>query len=154
MPLARLTPVVGCWVKKKGSDEVGRVVEADLTKDPVTCRVQWLQTRQDECVPERQLFCGFPLGLEVQDAPPSRSRRSLGEGVVLETRRLGGREQVLVDFLERGERHWLPFENLRAIKGVLQRFVLAQTGEAGNAERFRLRNLAHAIDIEDRKSVV
>ena len=71
----------------------------------------------------------------------------MGEGVVLETRRLGGREQVLVDFLERGERHWLPFENLRAIKGVLQRFVLAQTGEAGNAERFRLRNLAHAIEM-------
>ncbi len=147
MAQARLTPIAGCWVKKKGSDEVGRVVEANLTKDPITCRVHWLQTRQEECVPERQLICGFKLGMEVQDAPPSRSRRPLGEGVVLETRKIGGREQVLVDFLERGERHWLPFENLRAIRGVRQRLVLAQTGEAGNAERFRLRSLAHAIEM-------
>ena len=147
MPQARLTPIAGCWVKKKGSNEVGRVVEADLKKDPITCRVQWLQTRQEERVSRQQLVCGFPLGVEVQDAPPSRTRRSLGEGVILETRRIGGREQVLVDFLERGERHWLPFENLRAIKGVWQRFELSQTGEAGNAERLRLRSLAHAIEM-------
>lgn len=147
MPRARLTPIAGCWVRKKGNNEVGRVVESDLKIDPSSCRVQWLQNRQEECVSRQQLVCGFPLGVEVQDAPPSRTRRSLGEGVILETRRIGRREQVLVDFLERGERHWLPFENLRAIKGVWQRFELSQTGEAGNAERFRLRSLAHAIEI-------
>jgi len=147
MPRASLTPIVGCWVKKKGNNEVGRVVDSDLKNDPIICRVQWLQNRQEESVPQQQLICGFPLGVEVQDAPPSRTRRSLGEGVILETRRIGGREQVLVDFLERGERHWLPFENLRAIKGVWQRFELSQTGGAGNAERFRLRSLAHAIEM-------
>lgn len=109
--------------------------------------VRWLKEQRQEWVCPEQLRCGFRLGMVVQDVPRSRTRRSLGEGVVLEKRSLGDRDQVLVEFPERGERLWLPFQNLKRIKGVRERFELGQTGEPGNAERFRLRCLAHAIEL-------
>jgi len=84
--------------------------------------------------------------MEVQDIPLSRTRTSLGEGIVIENRRIGKREQVLVDFLESGEKHWIPFQNLKLIEGVHQRFVQKKTGGIDNAERFRLRSLAYAIE--------
>ena len=66
--------------------------------------------------------------MEVQDIPLSRTRKSLGEGVVLETRLLGRREQVLVEFPGLGQRHWLPYENLRQIKGPRHGFCLVNSG--------------------------
>jgi ERCC4-related helicase len=140
-----LIPTVGCWVRKQNSKEPGVVKGYDSTKKE--CQVEWLQTRGNEKVPLLSLRCGLPLGINVQDIPSSRTRKSLGEGVVVEKRRLGHRDQVLVEFSERGERFWLPFENLKQIKGVQQRFELGQIGHPGNAERFRLRSLAHAIEM-------
>ena len=86
--------------------------------------------------------------MDVQDVPLSRTREPLGEGVVLDNRRIGERDQVLVEFPESGNRLWLPFENLRRIKGPRQRFELCETIEEGSAaERFRLRCLAHALEM-------
>lgn len=147
MSQKKLKPITGCWVRRKNGAEIGRVIEAKPYQDATNCRVYWLQSHREENVPEKELSCGFPLGIEVQDAPASRTRKSLGEGVVLEIRQIGGREQVLVDFLERGERHWLPFENLRAIRGIRYRFEFAKPGDLSSAERFRLRNLAQAIEM-------
>ncbi len=65
----------------------------------------------------------------------------------MQQRTLAGSEQVLVDFPERGERHWLPYQYLRQVKGVKHRFVTASKGEAVDAERMRLRMLAHAIKV-------
>jgi superfamily II DNA or RNA helicase len=83
--------------------------------------------------------------MAVQDLPRSRSRHTLGEGLVIELRRLGNRDQVLVEFPRIGERVWLPFENLRGIKGPEARFLGGQFGEHSAAERFRLRCLAIAL---------
>ena len=143
----RLIPVKNCWVKKIGGNEAGKVVEIRRDFGPPRCRVRWLVSRNEELLAASELRSGFMIGMEVQDVPSSTARRTLGEGVVVEMRTLGGRDQVLVDFMERGEQHWLPFENLRQIRGVQERFVRNLAGEAGNAERFRLRNLAYAIEM-------
>ena len=147
MSTERLIPIVGCWVRKSGIKEPGIVRSHVVIDDKVHCRVEWLQSRKNEDIPPQNLGCGFPLNIEVQDVPTSRTRNSLGEGVVIETRRLGHRAQVLVEFPEQGERLWLPFENLKQIKGIRQRFELGQVGQPGNSERFRLRSLAHAIEM-------
>ena len=143
----KLIPVIGCWVRKSGSDELGIVRGQNLVEGNLQCLVEWLKSKRKENIPYNQLHSGFLLNMEVQDIPSSRTGKSLGEGIVLETRRLGGRDQILVDFLELGERFWLPYENLKQIKSVQQRFELGQTGEPGNAEHFRLRSLAHAIEM-------
>ena len=147
MKLDKLTPVVGCWVKKDGNDEYGIVKEYSVENGIKKCRVEWLKSHKHENISAELLRSGFCIGMEVQDIPRSRIRPSLGEGVVLDNRRIGKRDQVLVEFRVRGERFWLPFENLKQIKGVRSRFEFQQTGEAGNAERFRLKNLAYAIEM-------
>lgn len=143
----RLIPGRNCWVKRTNGKEVGKVVEINRNFDPPRCKVWWLESKSEELVAARELRSGFMIGMEVQDVPPSTTRRPLGEGVVVETRTLGGCDQVLVEFVERGERHWLPFENLRHIRGVEERFIRGMLGEVGNGERFRLRNLAYAIEM-------
>jgi len=143
----RLIPVIGCWVRKAGVKGPGVVRDLNTVAGNIECQVDWLQTKRSESVPVNQLRSHFLIGMEVQDVPSSRTGKSLGEGVVVENRRLGCRDQVLVEFPERGERFWLPFENLKQIKGVRQRFELRQTGQSGNAEHFRLRSLAHAIEM-------
>ena len=143
----KLIPTVGCWVKKDKDGEPGIVRSHQVANDVVECKVDWLQSKKTENVPVLKLCVGFPLGIEVQDVPLSRVRKSLGEGVVIERRRLGYRGQVLVEFPEQGKRFWLPFENLKQIRGVSQRFELGKIGQEGNAERFRLRCLAHAIEM-------
>ncbi len=109
--------------------------------------MEWVPSRGQDWVLRSEVRCGFKLGMEVQDVPRSRTRPSLGEGVVRETREIGGREQVLVEFPDSGQRFWIPYENLRQIKGPYHRFALGQLGGAGNAERFRLRSLARAIEV-------
>jgi hypothetical protein len=88
---------------------------------------------------------GFRPQMEVQDVPNSRTRKPLGEGVIIKTRTLGGRDQVLVDFSRLGKQLWLPYENLRQIKGTKNRFILGDKGPEDSAERFRLKSLTHAL---------
>ena len=134
----------GCCVQVDNKD-FGIVQENDSSHGLVW--VKWIKKQKVTKENEASLGCGFRIGMEVQDIPLSRTRRTLGEGVVLECRIIGNREQVLVDFLESGEKHWLPFQNLKLIEGVQQRFVLNKVGGEDNAERFRLRSLAYAIEI-------
>ncbi len=90
---------------------------------------------------------GFQNGMDVVDETPGSGVRSLGQGVIMQQRNLAGSEQALVDFPERGERHWLPYQYLRQVKGVKHRFVMASPVEAKDSERMRLRMLAHAIKV-------
>ena len=142
-----LLPKKGTWVTKDNSSGPGVVEEIRLDEECVRIRVCWLMTKETEWLDPEELHSGFMIGMHVQDIPHSITRKSLGEGVVVELRNMGRRDQVLVDFLESGKKHWLPFQNLKQIKGVQHRFKLGQTGEKGNAEHFRLRSLAYAIDI-------
>ena len=147
MELKRLVPQIRCWVACEHRDGPGIVVDRVHSDGAVALKVRWLKSRQIEVMPLERFRCGFHLGMMVQDVPFSRTRQSLGEGTVIDKRLLGNREQLLVEFPEIGERHWLPYENLVGIKGVRQRFQLGQTGSPGNAERLRLRCLAYALEL-------
>ena len=147
MDQPQLIPQPGCWVVCEHREGPGIVMRCQQINGKRALEVRWLKARQVEVMPVERLRCGFQIGMMVQDVPLSRTRRSLGEGVIIKDRLLGGREQLLVEFAETGDRHWLPFENLKGIKGIRQRFVLSQIGEEGNAERLRLRCLAYALEL-------
>lgn len=146
----RLIPVQNSWVKyltASGEEKLGRVEAAIPRGDGIQIKVKWHGNHESSLVPLAELRSGFKLNMDVQDVPNSRTRKSFGEGVIIKTRTIGGRDQVLVDFLEMGQQVWLPYENLRQIKGVKHRFSLGDKGPADNAERFRLKSLAHALEL-------
>ncbi|WP_421182175.1 DEAD/DEAH box helicase [Aeromonas enteropelogenes] len=93
-----------------------------------------------------RLKCGFQPMMEVRHVPLSYSQQTLGCGTVISLREIGNREQVLVDFPDRGKQVWLPYESLLFIKGPKHRFILGDSGAEDAAERFRLKSLAHAIE--------
>jgi len=142
-----LVPVKGALVRRANSDAVGVVEDAAATGGSPRVRVRWLGGGAKQWLEADSLRSGFMLGMDVQDVPRSRTRRTLGEGTIIETRRLGGRDQVLVEFPARGERIWIPYENLRYIKGPAHRFALGQIGDSGQAERARLKSLAWALQM-------
>lgn len=142
-----LIPQVGTWVTTPNINEPGVVTNLIHDGYEVRLGIQWLRSKKQGTLLPAEVECGFPLGIEVQDVPLSHTRPSLGEGLVREKRKIGGRDQVLVEFPEEGRLHWIPFQNLKHIKGIQQRFELGQTGATGNAERFRLRSLAYAIQM-------
>ncbi|EGV28161.1 helicase domain-containing protein [Thiorhodococcus drewsii AZ1] len=145
-----ILPVRHAWVKQvrpDGTERSGRVKSAIDRGDQVDVTVAWHGTNDTSTVPLSTLRCGFRPMMEVQDLPASRTRKTMGEGVVLKTRTLGGRDQVLVDFPQAGKQLWLPYENLKQIKGSKHRFILGDRGPADSAERFRLKSLAHALEM-------
>ena len=145
-----LAPVKNAWVKQavsNGNERLGRVQSSFTCGGDVQVSVKWQETGQVSRVSLSELRCGFRINMEVQDVPSSRTRKSLGEGIILSVRTLGGRDQVLVDFPRLGRQHWLPYECLRQIKGVKHRFVLGDKGPSDSAERFRLKSLAYALEI-------
>lgn len=90
----------------------------------------------------------YALGQQVQHKPPQGRGMSLGTGLVLATRSLGGFEQVLVQFAESGETMWLDWRVLAQAMPVELRIARRQTGQhADHAERFRLRMLSKALQI-------
>jgi len=143
-----LIPVEGAFVSRTSSDSIGIVRNHRNVDGDIEIAVKWYQgTSKLEWVSLGAVRSGFRIGMEVQDVPYSRTRKSLGEGSVLEARTIGGRDQVLVEFPETGKRHWLPYQNLRQVKGPRHRFLLGQLGDEHAAERFRLRNLAYALEL-------
>ncbi len=145
-----LIPTKNSWVKQKlpsGDSRFGRVKSAIDRGDVIDVTVIWLGTGEKSIVPLSELRSGFKPQIEVQDIPNSRTRKPLGEGVTLKTRTLGDRDQVLVDFPQKGRQIWLPYENLKQIKGTKHRFILGDKGPEDSAERFRLKSLAHALEM-------
>ena len=145
----RLIPVKGCWVIDRRGDlqQRGSVMASTLIQGELQLQVKWHQNRNVSSLPLSAAGCGFKAGMDVEDLPYSRVRPSLGEGVVVTVRTLGGRESVLVEFPASGAMVWTPYENLRQIKGVMHRFQTGNAGGEGSAERFRLRSLAHALEL-------
>ncbi|MPY67718.1 DEAD/DEAH box helicase [Deinococcus sp. SDU3-2] len=134
-----LLPVVGAYVLHARSGEVGTVTGHEGGRLTVT----WGDGRSAR-VARQDVRCGLPVGQAVQEQPRSL-RPSLGEGHVLELRTLGGREQALVEFWEGAERHWLPWENLVPIWSARSMVEAGVRPPGGFAERFRLRQLALAL---------
>ncbi len=145
-----LLPVRHAWVRQQmpdGNERRGRVESAIDRGDRVDVMVKWQGSIDTSTIPLSELRSGFRPLMEVQDIPNSRTRKPLGEGVILKMRTLGGRDQVLVDFPQLGKQVWLPYENLRQIKGAKHRFILGDKGPEDSAERFRLKSLAHALEM-------
>ncbi|MEA3277472.1 MAG: helicase-related protein [Pseudomonadota bacterium] len=145
-----ILPVRHAWVKQMradGTERLGRVESAIDRGDRVDVTVAWHGANETSTVPLSTLRCGFRPMMEVQDIPDSRTRKTMGEGLVVKTRTLGGRDQVMVDFPQAGKQLWLPYENLKWIKGSKHRFILGDTGPEDSAERFRLKSLAHALEM-------
>lgn len=144
----RLSHVQGCLVKRVtpgGHDALG-VVKMTIAESG-EIQVHWFGSDRPNFVDSATVSSGFQNGQDVLDCTPGTGVRSLGQGVIMQQRNLAGSEQALVDFPERRERHWIPYQYLRYIKGVRHRFVQAQQGQEPDAERLRLRMLAHAIKV-------
>lgn len=144
--LARPVPVKGCLVRRANDDLRGEVLGSREAQEFIEITVRWQKTRIPARARLDDLRSGFRANMEVVDVPRSRTRVSHGAGTVIESREIGSREQHLVDFPEKGVRIWMPYENLRFIRGVRHRFETGQPVTAGAAERFRLRNLAYALE--------
>lgn len=146
----QILPVRHSWVRQtlpNGEQRFGRVEAATNHGDKIKVTVQWQNSAGTSTVSLSDLRSGFKRQMEVQDIPNTRSRKTLGEGIILNTRTLGGRDQVLVSFLQPGKQFWLPYENLKQIKGVKHRLITGDKGPKDSAERFRLKSLAYALEM-------
>lgn len=157
----QLLPVEGCWIRHITDQspfnssglypasirtfDKGRVLKIKMegTKASALClfkgnRRAWISVAE--------LVSGFEVGEIVQEVPSSNIQTSLGAGAIQAQRLLAGSHQALVHFAQTGKLLWLPFERLRKIKSVRDRYIRQETGVENPAEHFRLRLLAHALE--------
>jgi superfamily II DNA or RNA helicase len=147
-----LVHVSGCWVSQPlpsgASARLGMVKMAVQMADGLKLQVQWFSPEKTiGMVAANQVSSGFQNGMDVQDATPGPGVRSLGIGSIMQQRTLASCHQALVDFPDSGERHWLPYQHLRQLKGAKHRFITGSTAKAVDAERLRLRMLSSAIEV-------
>ena len=94
----------------------------------------------------KDLKCGLRPGMYVKDSPYSRTRKAIGEGVVLKLRTIHEKIQALIDFYEEGKIIWIPHERLVPIRSVEQLFRSKKVIDQKQGERFRLKCLARALE--------
>jgi ERCC4-related helicase len=141
-----LVPVIDCFVSKRNDRNlIGVVIDRVHARDGWQIRVQW-STGTQEWIGLEHLACGFQPGWAVQDVPLSAVRQTLGIGRAVQTRPLGGREQVLVQWDDTGRSTWMPYENLRRIKDAAAYYERAEIRHDDAGQRFRLRLLAYALE--------
>lgn len=139
-------PAEGALVCCRRTGTRGVVVKHEPRGSEVRLRVRWGGTNNlPPTVGVYDVASGFQRGDEVLETAtdPSGDR---GQGVVVQTRKLGGMEQALVEFWDAEVSVWLPWQNLRAVPGVKAYLTRNVPPPAGSAERFRLRNLAYALE--------
>ncbi len=139
---ANQIPVEGCCVTHIDPERYpgtrGIVEGRDVTGQVASVQVRWGSSGTVAWHPVSDLRCGFRKDHEVQDVPSSNTRRTLGPGTVLGIREFAAQQQVLVQLHNSGETRWLPYQNLRLIR--------RSAATSDNAERFRLKALAYALD--------
>jgi len=141
-----LVPVTGCFVgHREDRKKIGVVLDRAQTHERWQIKVQW-GGNTTEWNRLEQLGCGFQPGWAVQDVPLSAVRQTLGIGHVVQTRELGGREQVLVHWDDTGRSTWMPYESLRRVKDAAGFYARAEVGHRDAGQRFRLRLLAYALE--------
>lgn len=142
----QLTPIEGCLVSYSPADESKKVGVVQSTNKGM-CHVKWISPAKgfDE-IPSQLLISGFSVGSEVLDETPDSGHQSLGIGTVIQHRMIAGFSQVLVDFKKDNYRVWMPFQHLRVLRGTKQRLLMGDVRSYSEAEKFRLRTLAHAIE--------
>ncbi len=93
-----------------------------------------------------ELGSGFRDGHVVQDRPRSNTRNTLGTGTVVGSQTIAGRDMVLVQFHNSGESRFVPYERLVRLRDAALKYERAQATDSDDAERFRLRALAFALE--------
>ena len=142
-----LVPVTGCWVSHPERDGLlGIVSDSRIEGGAVEVKVRWGREGTVGWHPVAELRNGFQAGHIVQDSPKSNTRKTLGTGAVLGSRRIAGRDMAQVQLHNTGESRWFPYENLRRIKDASVKYANAEAPEPDSAERFRLKALAYALD--------
>ena len=122
------------------------VIGHKLEDGSASVKVMWGSEREVEWRPMEELRSGFRPDHIVQDKPRSNTRKTLGTGTVLTTRRIAGRDMVQVQLHSTGESRWLPYENLIRLRDAGIRYARAEAPQPDSAERFRLKALAYALD--------
>ena len=141
----RPIPGPGCFVATDSKDALGMVLDRRSLKGETEIQVQWGTSDETSWHPLSELRSGFRAGHIVQDKPRSNVRKSLGTATVRSDRRIAGRDMVLAQLHRTGESRWLPYENLVRIRDASIKFLYADAAE-DDAERFRLKALAYALD--------
>lgn len=134
----------------EGKPAVGCVVSQQVIDDgSMRAQVQWLRPRQRETSwhAPTELASGLSVRQAVHHRPGSVIASTLGVGEVRDLRLLGEREQALVEFPEQGRLVWLPTQHLAAIHSVEHLFLRGRPDPQANAEAFRLRCLAYALEL-------
>jgi superfamily II DNA or RNA helicase len=143
----KLVPVERCWVCH---DEygLGLVIKSLAGLDGASIQVKWKnKSLGKSIVPLNSISSGLIVGMEVQHSPPSSALASLGEGFIVKTRTVAGYDQALVQLHSASESRWLPYEHLSWVKGTKHRFIVGDDGGETSPERFRLKTLAHALEV-------
>lgn len=128
------------------SDEAIGVVESvTASVEGTFARVKWFQDKKTSVMPINSLRSGFQVGMSVYHEAEYDSKDSLGEGVVINNRTIGGSSQVLVQFDSTGITRWLPFQSLVWIKAARERFLAAKDSEVSSFNKFKLKFIANAL---------
>ena len=145
-----LTPCAGCMVRDpQNPKRIIRVMKAKSNGNRVEVETRDANGKIS-LYPIAALTSGFQVGHEVECSTLGIGAGSQGTGTILATRRLGGFEQVSVQFHETGETRWLPYETVRLVAPVQSRLTRGDYGrEPDHAERFRLRTLSKMLETWD-----
>lgn len=141
--------VIGTWVVRRSADgplDPGQVRKIIQGNGGTKLTVDWLRSRTTDVIDANRVDCGLRVGFEVLHDSQDYVG-SLGMGRIVGERTLAGRRQMLVDFYESERRAWIPWQRLRFAKGAAYRFKSCDKGGEAAAEKFRLRNLAHALKL-------
>jgi superfamily II DNA or RNA helicase len=139
-------PAPGVRVIHRADSAHGFVETSRRSAKGIEVKVIWFKGSESAWVVLEALRSGIQPGQEIKEIPSSPHRPSYGVGTVLATRTLAGSEQALIEFWERGESLWLPWQNLQMVRGARHRFINRSAAVEDHAERFRLRSLAYALE--------
>lgn len=113
----------------------------------IALTVNYLGGKEEDVVPLVSVESKLATGMEVLHVPLRSYDRSLGVGEVVSRRSIAECVQYLVAFHDCGRKLWLPWELLRFVQGARPRFRRADVGGPQAAERWRLRCLAHGLEL-------
>ena len=141
-----LVPGENCCVSHPDKRILGVVAEHKVENGRDYVRVKWGSRGTPEWHPVSDLHNGFQPGHIVQHRPKSNTRRTLGTGTVVSSRRIAGRDMVMVQLHSTGESQSFPYESLVWLRNTAIKYQRMEATESDSAERFRLKALAYALD--------
>ncbi len=147
MPKVPLVPVKNCFVSWRDDMRILGVVTGHVAQGQNTLvNVQWGAGSEPGLHRVEDLRNGFRENHVVQDLPLSNTRKTLGTGTVRAWRQIAGRDLVLVQWHSTGDSRWVPYEHLVRLRDARMKYERLEAPDSDNADRFRLKALAYALD--------